>query len=34
MMSCSIFLSTQMVDEARHTVFFERWWREVVGSEH
>jgi ribonucleoside-diphosphate reductase beta chain len=24
-----IFLSTQMVDEARHTVFFERWWREV-----
>jgi ribonucleoside-diphosphate reductase beta chain len=27
-----IFLSTQMVDEARHTVFFERWWREVVGS--
>lgn len=28
-----IFLSTQMVDEARHTVFFERWWREVVGSD-
>src|SRR5215469_679373 len=28
-----IFLSTQMVDEARHTVFFERWWREVVGAE-
>ena len=28
-----IFLSTQMVDEARHTVFFERWWREVVGTE-
>ena len=27
-----IFLSTQMVDEARHTVFFERWWREVPGS--
>src|SRR5438093_963095 len=25
-----IFLSTQMVDEARHTVFFQRWWREVV----
>jgi ribonucleoside-diphosphate reductase beta chain len=24
-----IFLSTQMVDEARHTVFFEKWWREV-----
>ncbi len=28
-----LFLSTQMVDEARHTVFFERWWREVVGSD-
>ena len=28
-----IFLSTQMVDEARHTVFFERWWREVPGSD-
>ena len=28
-----IFLSTPMVDEARHTVFFERWWREVVGSD-
>lgn len=28
-----LFLSTQMVDEARHTFFFERWWREVVGSE-
>ncbi len=28
-----IFLSTQMADEARHTVFFERWWREVVGTE-
>lgn len=27
-----IFLSTQMVDEARHTLFFDRWWREVVGS--
>jgi ribonucleoside-diphosphate reductase beta chain len=27
-----IFLSTQMVDEARHTVFFDRWWREVVGT--
>ncbi len=27
-----LFLSTQLVDEARHTVFFERWWREVVGS--
>ncbi len=28
-----IFLSTQMVDEARHTVFFERWWREVPGTD-
>ena len=28
-----IFLSTQMVDEARHTVFFERWWRDVVGTD-
>lgn len=28
-----IFLSTQMVDEAKHTVFFDRWWREVVGSD-
>ena len=28
-----LFLSTQMVDEARHTVFFDRWWREVVGTE-
>src|SRR5437762_9187285 len=27
-----IFLSTQMVDEARHTVFFDRWWQEVVGT--
>src|SRR5256714_9288197 len=27
-----IFLSTQMVDEARHTVFFDRWWHEVVGT--
>ena len=27
-----LFLSTQLADEARHTVFFERWWREVVGS--
>jgi ribonucleoside-diphosphate reductase beta chain len=27
-----IFLSTQMVDEARHTIFFDRWWREVVGT--
>ena len=28
-----MFLSTQMVDEARHTYFFDRWWREVVGTE-
>jgi ribonucleoside-diphosphate reductase beta chain len=28
-----IFLSTQMVDEARHTVFFQRWWHEVVGTD-
>ncbi|TMD21765.1 MAG: hypothetical protein E6I98_01330 [Chloroflexi bacterium] len=28
-----IFLSTQMVDEARHTAFFQRWWHEVVGTE-
>src|SRR6267143_1923112 len=28
-----IVLSTQMVDEARHTVFFQRWWHEVVGTE-
>jgi len=28
-----IFLSTQMVDEARHTLFFDRWWREVVGTD-
>src|SRR5947199_2651390 len=27
-----IFLSTQMVDEARHTVFFQRWWHDVVGT--
>src|SRR6202171_3326241 len=27
------FLSTQMVDEARHAVFFDRWWREVVGTD-
>ena len=26
-----VFLSTQMVDEARHTVFFDRFYREVVG---
>ncbi|MGH7903454.1 MAG: ribonucleotide-diphosphate reductase subunit beta [Candidatus Dormibacteraceae bacterium] len=28
-----IFLSTQMADEARHTAFFDRWWREVIGTE-
>jgi ribonucleoside-diphosphate reductase beta chain len=28
-----LFLSSQMVDEARHTVFFDRWWREVVGTD-
>lgn len=28
-----IFLSTQLVDEARHTVFFSRFFEEVVGIE-
>ncbi|TMD07167.1 MAG: hypothetical protein E6J02_07550 [Chloroflexi bacterium] len=28
-----IFLTTQMVDEARHAVFFDRWWREVPGTD-
>jgi ribonucleoside-diphosphate reductase beta chain len=28
-----VFLSTQMVDEARHTVFFDRWWHEVAGTD-
>jgi ribonucleoside-diphosphate reductase beta chain len=28
-----IFLSTQLVDEARHTVFFQRWWQDVVGTD-
>jgi ribonucleoside-diphosphate reductase beta chain len=28
-----LFLSTQMADESRHTVFFDRWWREVVGTQ-
>jgi ribonucleoside-diphosphate reductase beta chain len=28
-----VFLSTQMVDEARHTVFFEKWWRDVAGTD-
>jgi ribonucleoside-diphosphate reductase beta chain len=28
---CKIFLSSQLEDEARHTVFFDRFYREVVG---
>jgi len=28
-----IFLSTQMVDEARHAVFFDTWWRAVPGTD-
>src|SRR5712691_1602291 len=28
-----IFLTTQLVDEARHTVFFERFFRNVMGIE-
>lgn len=28
-----IFLSTQMVDEARHAIFFETWWRAVPGTD-
>ena len=28
-----IFLTTQLVDEARHTVFFEHFFREVIGIE-
>jgi len=28
-----IFLSTQMVDEARHSVFFDTWWRAVPGTD-
>src|SRR6266849_5831970 len=28
-----IFLTTQLVDEARHTVFFERFFRKVMGIE-
>jgi ribonucleoside-diphosphate reductase beta chain len=28
-----VFLSTQMVDEARHTVFFDRWWHDVPGTD-
>ncbi len=26
------FVATQLADEVRHTVFFERYWREVVGT--
>ncbi len=26
------FAATQLADEVRHTVFFERYWREVVGT--
>jgi len=26
-----LFLSTQLADEARHTVFFDRFFEEVVG---
>src|SRR5687767_8785975 len=28
-----LFLSTQLADEARHTVFFDRFFEEVVGAE-
>src|SRR5688572_33300785 len=28
-----IFISSQIEDEARHTVFFDRFYREVVGLE-
>ena len=27
-----IFLTTQCVDEARHSVFFDRWFQEVVAA--
>ena len=26
------FAATQLTDEVRHTVFFDRYWREVVGT--
>ena len=26
------FVATQLADEVRHTIFFDRYWREVVGS--
>jgi ribonucleoside-diphosphate reductase beta chain len=29
-----IFLTTQLVDEARHTVFFARFFKEVLGVDH
>ncbi len=28
-----IFLTTQLVDEARHVVFFDKWFREVLGKD-
>ncbi len=28
-----IFLTTQVVDEARHVVFFDRWFRDVLGKD-
>jgi ribonucleoside-diphosphate reductase beta chain len=26
------FVATQLADEVRHTIFFERYWREVIGT--
>jgi ribonucleoside-diphosphate reductase beta chain len=28
-----VFLTTQLVDEARHVVFFDKWFREVLGKD-
>ena len=28
-----VFLTTQLVDEARHVVFFDKWFREVLGQD-
>jgi ribonucleoside-diphosphate reductase beta chain len=28
-----VFLTTQVVDEARHVVFFDKWFREVLGKD-
>jgi ribonucleoside-diphosphate reductase beta chain len=28
-----VFLTTQVVDEARHVVFFDKWFREVLGQD-